>query len=101
MRAVLLSDVAYMAHIRQSGRPFCPQEKILLRHMIDCGRISMESAIGLLWGGHEDGGPLGAANQVITLMHYIRRRLRPGWALTNHHRKEWHLVQQTEMDLAA
>ena len=101
MRAVLLTDVAYVRPLWSGDRPLCPQEKKLLRHMIDRGRISMESAVNLLWGGQENGGPLGAESQVITLMHYVRQKLRRGWTLQNHYRKEWHLVQQTEMDLAA
>ncbi len=101
MRAVLLEDVAYLAHIWQGDRPMCRQQKIVLRHMIDRGGIRIDQAIALLWGHLEDGGPLGAEKQVGVLMYYIRHRLKWGWTLENHYRKEWRLVELTEMDMAA
>ena len=101
-RAVLLSDVVYVSlDKRRQRRGLYPQQRILLRHLIDRGGIRMNEAVDLLWGDREDGGPLGAKRCVWSLMHYNRMRLRPGWSLVNCYRQEWHLVELTELDMAA
>ncbi len=100
-RAVLLSDVAYVGRVWRGDRSMGPQERKLLRHMIDRGSTRLDEAVDMLWGDCEDGGPLGAKRCVWSLMHYIRQRLRPGWSLVNCYRQEWHLVELTEMDMAA
>ncbi len=87
-RAVLLSDVVYVSlDKRRQRRGLYPQQRILLRHLIDRGGIRMHDAVDLLWGDREDGGPLIATRHVRALVFEIRHNLRPGWYIPYYEHK--------------
>ena len=100
MKDVLLSDVAD-TQFSSHERPLGPQERMLLRHLIDRDYMRMDEAIDLLWSHCEDGGPLWSETQVKVKIFYIRRRLLPGWYIETHYRLGWRLVRYAEMDIAA
>ena len=92
MKAILLSDVSSAT---------AAQEKIILRHLIDRGQITLGTAISLLWGDREDGGPLCADRHVRILMWRIREGLRPGWCIPLYPRGLWRLIRVTNEAIAA
>ncbi len=102
MRAVLLSNVVNL-RLRVYDRQISPQERILLRHLVDRGSINAGVAADLLWGGREDGGALCAVKIIHVLIHCLRRRLWPGWEIPVYPHKEtgWLLIQTTHMEMAA
>lgn len=93
MRATLLSDVSSVTAM---------QEKKLLRHLMDRGCLNLGTAIDLLWGSCEDGGPLTAEQHVRILLWRIREGLRPGWRIPLYpHCGMWRLIKVRNEAMAA
>ena len=98
----LLSDVVYTElGERKDKRGLYPQQRILLRHLIDRGGVRLDEAVDVLWGDREDGGPITAARHVRSLVYSIRHNLRPGWSIPYYEHKLIRLVFSQPLARAA
>ena len=94
---VLLDDVITKPFRYYRRRVAAPA--VILRELIDSGRVLITRLIHCIWGQDPDGGPLCAQRIIHVHLNTLRKRLRPGWYIVNRHGQAYELVYSEPIEL--
>ncbi len=69
-----------------------PQEKIVIRELMDRVTVTDDQLIYALYGDDPDGGPLNVEGSIKVRMSFIRKKLIEGWRIGHVRAHVWQLT---------